>query len=323
MLWWGQLGAIAVLNISLWVYSARVLARKRSLMSHEAYSVAPPSVAPSAGYVFGCAFRSFLPVFDVPRVTLVDSWVSSAMVGRSVATVAELCFAIQWALLTRETARATGSLYAHVVARLVVPMLAVAEACSWYSVLTTSNLGHVFEESLWGLCAALVVVSMVMIRPRCTPIPRSVVVTWCVLGAAYVAYMFLVDVPMYWERWVADQAAGREYFTIVQGVLDASSSARRDVQLRALAHRDAVDVALLQCRGVDQHFAHPCARGGGARGTCSLGSVVNTGEMIESYIALALTPSGIFRPSHPPRGAGPLLVSGIQLSDDRLARVWS
>jgi hypothetical protein len=221
-LWWFQLGAIAVLNIALWVYSARVLARKRLSMSHEAYSARRLQLLVSAGYVFGCAFRSFFPVFDVPRVTLVDSWVSSAMVGRSVATIAELCFAIQWALLTRETARATGSLYAHVVARLVVPLLAVAEACSWYSVLTTSNLGHVIEESLWGLCAALVVVSMVMLRPRCTPIPRSVVVTWCVLGAAYVAYMFLVDVPMYWERWVADQAAGREYFTILQGVADAT-----------------------------------------------------------------------------------------------------
>ena len=222
ILWWGQLGAIAALNIALWVYSARVLANKRSALSPEAYSARRLQLLVSAGYVFGCAFRSFFPVFDVPRVTLVDSWISSAMVGRSVATVAELCFAIQWALLTRETARATGSLYAHVVARLVVPLLAVAEACSWYSVLTTSNIGHVFEESLWGLCAALVVVSMVLIRPRCTPIARSVIVTWCVLGVAYVAYMFLVDVPMYWERWIADQAAGREYFTILQGVADST-----------------------------------------------------------------------------------------------------
>src|ERR1044071_6106393 len=219
MSWWGLLGTIAVLNLFLWVYSAKLLTRKRSWMSAEEYSSRRLQLLLSAGYVFGCAFRSFFPVFDVPRITLVDSWVSSAMVGRSVATIAELCFAIQWALLTRETARATGSVYAHVVARLVVPLLAVAEACSWYSVLTTSNIGHVLEESLWGLCAALVVISMVMIRPRCTPIPRSVIVSWCVLGVAYVAYMFLVDVPMYWARWVADQAAGREYFTIIPGVL--------------------------------------------------------------------------------------------------------
>src|SRR6186713_2394657 len=97
ILWWGQLGTIAVLNIALWAYSARILAKRRSVLSPEAYSARRLQLLVSAGYVFGCAFRSFLPVFDVPRVTLVDSWLSSAMVGRSVATVAELCFAIQWA----------------------------------------------------------------------------------------------------------------------------------------------------------------------------------------------------------------------------------
>jgi hypothetical protein len=220
--WWALLCLIGALNIAVWVFSAAGLKRRRHSMPGEEYSARRLQLLLSAGYVFGCAFRSFLPVYDVPRITLVDSWISTAMVGRSVATVAELCFACQWAFLLRETARATGSFFAHGVTRMVVPMLAIAEACSWYSVLTTSNIGHVLEESLWGLCAALVVACMVMIRPRCSPIPRSAVVAWCVAGVAYVAYMFSVDVPMYWSRWLADQAAGKSYFTIVQGVLDAS-----------------------------------------------------------------------------------------------------
>src|SRR5262245_28916730 len=41
-----------------------------------------------AAYVFGCAFRSFLPRADVQRICLVDHWLSSVVVGRSVATVA-------------------------------------------------------------------------------------------------------------------------------------------------------------------------------------------------------------------------------------------
>ena len=43
-----------------------------------------------AGYVFGCAFRSFLPRADVQRICLFDTWLSSVFVGRTVATVAEL-----------------------------------------------------------------------------------------------------------------------------------------------------------------------------------------------------------------------------------------
>ena len=46
---------------------------------------------------------------------------------------------------------------------------------------------------------------------------------WVVGGALYVAFMFLVDVPMYWSRWIADQANARDYLSIAQGVVDASS----------------------------------------------------------------------------------------------------
>ena len=45
---------------------------------------------------------------------------------------------------------------------------------------------------------------------------------WFVGGTLYVAFMFLVDVPMYWSRWIADQANARDYLSIAQGVVDAS-----------------------------------------------------------------------------------------------------
>ena len=43
-----------------------------------------------AAYVFGCAFRSFLPRADVQRICLFDTFWSSVVVGRTVATVAEM-----------------------------------------------------------------------------------------------------------------------------------------------------------------------------------------------------------------------------------------
>ena len=44
----------------------------------------------SALFVLGCAFRSFLPRAEGQRICLYDSWWSSAILSRSVATVAEL-----------------------------------------------------------------------------------------------------------------------------------------------------------------------------------------------------------------------------------------
>ena len=62
-----------------------------------------------AAYVFGCAFRSFLPRADVQRICLFDTWLSSVMVGRSVATVAEVCFAAQWAIVLHQLGTMTGA----------------------------------------------------------------------------------------------------------------------------------------------------------------------------------------------------------------------
>jgi hypothetical protein len=228
--WWSLLCAVAVLNILAWCMSAVAHNRRRALIAPEAYTAQRLQLQLSAVYVFGCAFRSVLPVFDGPRICLFNSWLSSVVVGRSVATCAELCFVAQWAVMLRETSRATGSVLGKIASLAVVPLIAVAEACSWYSVLTTSNLGHVAEESIWGLSAALLVTSMVVIWPRCAAAFRPVLLACCVAGAAYVAFMFLVDVPMYWSRWVADGTSGRHYMSIAQGARDVA--VRRVVSYR-------------------------------------------------------------------------------------------
>jgi hypothetical protein len=221
--WWSLLCAVGALNILAWSLSAAALGRRNTAMSGEAYRMRRLQLILSGVYVFGCAFRSAFPVYDVPRICLFDHWLSSVIVGRSVATVAELCFVAQWALMLNEISRATRSMVGKVASLAVVPLIAIAETCSWYSVLTTSNLGHVAEESIWGLSVALLVASVLAIYPRCAPSRRPVLAAWSVAGMAYVAFMFCVDVPMYWTRWIADEAIGRQYMSIAQGVLDVST----------------------------------------------------------------------------------------------------
>ena len=220
--WWFFLCAIGVLNMTGWLAAARVLGRRQDVLSAEVYATRRLQLLLSAGYVLGCAFRSFMPVYDVQRMVIVDSWLSSVVVGRSVATVAELCFVAQWALMLREISRATGSHVGKTVSSAVVPLIAIAETCSWYSVLTTSNIGHVAEESIWGLSAALMVASLVAIWPVCDAAVRRLLAVWCAMGVAYVAFMFMVDVPMYWSRWLADEASGRVYLDLAQGLADVS-----------------------------------------------------------------------------------------------------
>ena len=61
-----------------------------------------------------------LQVCDVPRMCLFDSWFSSVIVGRSVATIAELCFVAQWSLLLWEIAQFSGSRICKASAQLIV-----------------------------------------------------------------------------------------------------------------------------------------------------------------------------------------------------------
>lgn len=218
--WQVLLRAIAVLNLALWSLSAIAVTRGQALIRAEADTASHVQLLLSTVYVLGCAFRSVLPVYDIPRVVLVDSRLSSVAVGRSVATVAELCFAAQWALILHRTAVLSYSHFGQAVSLAIVPLIVLAEGCSWHAVLTTAQRGHVIENSIWGLSAALVVASMLMIGPHRLAGLYPPMIVWCVGGAAYVAFMFLFDVPMYWSRWLADQADGRHYLRICQGAVD-------------------------------------------------------------------------------------------------------
>ena len=222
LVWWLFLCAVSGINVLAWSLSAAALERRGRILGAEALATSRLQLLLSAGYALGCAFRSVFPVYDVPRLCLFDSWLCSVVVGRSVATFAEVCFAAQWALLLREYARTAGSRVARAAGMAAVPLIVVAEAFSWYSVLTTSNLGHVVEEFLWGSCAALIAASLIAMWPQASRQLRPLMVVWCIGSLAYVGYMFLIDVPMYWARWIADEANGRSYMSIAHGLRDIS-----------------------------------------------------------------------------------------------------
>ncbi len=216
--WWHtSLRSIAVLNVALWSLSAFAVTRAHASLHAEADAACYLQLLLCAGYVAGCAFRSFLPVIDIPRLVLIDSRLSSVLVGRSVATVAELCFAAQWALMLHRVAFLARSPFVQEVSLAVVPLILLAEGCSWYAVLTTEQRAHAVENSLWGLAAALAVAGMLVIGPhRLGALYRPMIVG----GGAYVAFLFVYDVPMYWSRWRADQANGRRYLSLADGMVE-------------------------------------------------------------------------------------------------------
>ncbi|HEY4338834.1 MAG TPA: hypothetical protein VGM97_02700 [Steroidobacteraceae bacterium] len=218
--WHVLLCAIAAVNVFLWSLSAIAVIHAQPATHAAAIAADHVQLILCAAYVFGCAYRCVLPVYDIPRVVLVDSRLSSVIVGRSVATIAELCFAVQWALMLHRMALLSDSLPAQAVSLTIVPLIVLAEVCSWYAVLTTAQRAHAFENSIWGVSAALVVAGLLLVEPSRVAGLYLPMIAWCVGGAAYVAYIFLFDVPAYWSRWRADRANGHRNLSIGQGVLD-------------------------------------------------------------------------------------------------------
>jgi hypothetical protein len=176
-----------------------------------------------AAYVFGCAFRSFLPRADVQRICLFDTWLSSVVVGRSVATVAEVCFAAQWALVLHRLGTTTGADTAMTIAWVVVPLILIAECFSWYAVLTTNYLHNAIENSIWAIAFCAIGIGLGRLLPDSDGAVRVALVLAIIGIAGYLAFLAIVDVPMYLGRWRAKVAEGGRHLRPLEGLRDVST----------------------------------------------------------------------------------------------------
>lgn len=220
--WWAFLVVVSVLNIALLLVLYRCCCERTDGQQTSVLHM-EPLVLLCAAYVLGCAFRSVLPRADVQRICLFDTWLSSVVIGRSVATVAELCFAAQWAIVLRYLARLSQSEAVRNVSRAVLPVIVLAECCSWYAVITTNYLGNAIENSLWAVTFTLIAGAQLRLLQEFRGIIR-VAIGCAIIGiGAYVGFLLIVDVPMYAARWHADIMAGKELFGLVVGLQDVST----------------------------------------------------------------------------------------------------
>jgi hypothetical protein len=215
--WWGLLTLVSATNIAVWF-----------LLYHQLHRLDGRSgiwlmLLLSAAYVFGCAFRSLLPRADVQRICLFNTWLSSVVVGRSVATVAEICFVAQWAIVLHELGTKTGADTTLNIAWAVTPLILIAQCFSWYAVLTTNYLGSAFENSIWAVAFCAVGIGLCRLLPDFDG-PVRVALAIAVIGiVGYLTFLMTVDVPMYLSRWRANVADGVKLLRPLEGLRDAST----------------------------------------------------------------------------------------------------
>lgn len=188
-----------------------------------------------------CAYRSILPRVDVTRLCFFDTPLNWIIFGRTAATIAELCWALQMALFVRRLGVAvgpkpmgTGDFTAKRVKQsaragaAVFGMACFAECWSWGNLITESNLFAVVEQGLWSaLFLTTGIATAGLLRPRATsvmtgtvggqPPPRSFVLfAILVLGMGIEQGYEAFD--LYLLRYIADQKNHTHYQPFVPGI---------------------------------------------------------------------------------------------------------
>src|SRR5262245_51253339 len=240
--WWQLFCAVSVGNIVLWSLAAWGLVRESDVYQST-------QLALSGFFVAACAFRSLLPRVDLERMCLWDVPLSSVIVGRTVATVAELCFAGQCALLLFKLSALTGSWVIGAIGLTVLPIIILAELACWFAVATLNYIGHVVEELLWAIMVSLVAAGLVLYWRHMTGAPPMWVPIGLIACAGTVALILMVDIPLYITRWRIGKRDGLRYLRVVEGLKDAVVR-RRVTQTRDAWREEVLWMSLYFSAGV-------------------------------------------------------------------------
>ena len=155
-IWWTSLRVVSLGNLLLLLGVAATTDLSPSFrLAH---------LALAAVYTVVCAFRSFFPRVDLERTVLVDHWLSGIVLGRSCATLAEMCFTVQLSLLL--VAWSPTVPWFTPLAFALVPLIAVAQVACWAGVLTGNHLWHAVEETLWAVMVVGLAVAGVGLWPE-------------------------------------------------------------------------------------------------------------------------------------------------------------
>jgi hypothetical protein len=168
-------------------------------------------------YTLACAVRSIWPRHDGERICFYDSPLSYVIVGRSLATIAELSFMAQLSIII---SLVINKLY---LADIWFSLNIIAQSCCWFSVLTQDQRGHVIEESIWMMTVfsmIIVLTNFFFFEKKEKQLTKSVslfIKIFLCCGILYVIFMCYIDIPMYFNRYLQDSLNNRRYKSFSEG----------------------------------------------------------------------------------------------------------
>lgn len=212
-MWWRALCVLGISNICLWLAIW--------FFSPVADAYVAMQLALSGVYVFVCAYRSIFPRVDLERLVVVDSSLSSIFLGRSAATIAEICFGIQLGLLVHQLGVYADLPWVQQAAWVITLCTIVAQAFCWHSILTLNHITQAVESLLWAAGFSWMAALLAIIAMDTGGLVQVLAIAGVLGSLAFVTYAISVDIPLYLRRFRDGRRAGQRYLSITEGARDA------------------------------------------------------------------------------------------------------
>jgi hypothetical protein len=221
--WWCALSGIALFNLVLLFFAYRKYLQNNEKQRTSILKIRKYQFYLASLYTLGCGFRSILPRADLRRVVLVDHWISAVVIGRTVATIAELSFVLQWSFLLYEIGIHTKNKTILHLAKWPFPIIVIAETFSWYACTTSNYLGTIIEESLWAVAAFITLYGLILARADYVKEQLRFIKLAIAAAIGYIIYMVFVDVPAYVFKWLDQQENNLLYPSISEGLAEITN----------------------------------------------------------------------------------------------------
>ena len=166
-------------------------------------------------YALICTIRTTFPKKDLDRTCFFDSKLSYPLFGRTIATVAELCYikllvSVFGKILNDINKQNNNiSTISSKLLKLIFPAIVFAQSCSWFGCLTKNNLWNMTEESLWTLSSMILIVISIstynnmflLDKTSKNESIKTFLLYFIIIALCYVGFMMYIDIPMYFNRW--------------------------------------------------------------------------------------------------------------------------
>jgi hypothetical protein len=184
-----------------------------------------------------CGIRSIWPRSDGQKLCLYKNKISTPIVGRTLATIAEMAFAFLIVLVTTiilfdiKKMKLGNSNTINSILNynwIIILLIAIAQICCWIGVITSNPIWNALEESIWTLFGSskLIIYSYILyilLNSKRTPKSNHLIKFipfMMIFMVSYIWFMVTVDVPMYISRYYNSDG---KYVNFFKGIKELSN----------------------------------------------------------------------------------------------------